>query len=534
MSMVFVNYRTGDEEATATLVERELSRVFGSASVFRAGKSISPGSRFPQELLTAARSCRVLLAVIGPRWLDARTADGRPALEDPGDWPRREILEAHRAGAVVLPLLVGRTARLRHEDLPDGLDLLADRQYLRLDHRNAEADLSRLTENIARLVPDAPALTPAAPPGLRPVGEAPAGKRRRDRAAAPTRARAVLRQEDGRSLIAAALVTAIALGWPGWAWYALPAVVAGALLIAFAPGGTRGRPRSEPPFMESVVTDVQVSSALSGYPFLFSAVVRWRADSTAHGDPSAVAVAAVLDRVERCTRAEHPTRGAYLGHRLAGLLGTPVHDDSGTVLAYATRVRLTLRQRDRNHPAEPEALRKSRGVRVNGHLSGLLDELGVVRGSDEWAGYVHRIARMVEASGNGEAAEAMRRDVDDASRDDAPTGDPEPYRDHGVHDAHGTHGTHGADGTDHGGTFPAQDVHAHPDGTAPAQDAPAHPNGTPPAQEPPTPDGTAPPAPEAPWGPGPVRTSWGQDPGTPWAQDPGGNPWHGPRTGPSS
>ncbi|WP_066974748.1 toll/interleukin-1 receptor domain-containing protein [Streptomyces sp. NRRL F-4489] len=154
MPLIFVNYRTGDEEATATLVERELSRRFGDKNVFRASKSIGMGSSFPKELITAVRRSSVLLAVIGPRWLEARSAGGRTALEDPDDWTRREILEAFESGAVVIPLLVGRTERLRPEALQPALGDLADCQYRRFDHRNAEADLDRLAEDLAFLVPE--------------------------------------------------------------------------------------------------------------------------------------------------------------------------------------------------------------------------------------------------------------------------------------------------------------------------------------------------------------------------------------------
>ncbi|MEU1481482.1 toll/interleukin-1 receptor domain-containing protein [Streptomyces sp. NPDC005760] len=154
MPEIFVNYRSGDEEFTATLVETELSRRFGDEKVFRASKSISPGSRFPQEILTAVRRCRVLLAVIGPRWLAARSADGGPALEDPEDWIRREILEAFETGAVVIPVLVGKAERLRREQLPAVMRELADCQYRRLNHRNAESDLSRLAKDLGRIVPE--------------------------------------------------------------------------------------------------------------------------------------------------------------------------------------------------------------------------------------------------------------------------------------------------------------------------------------------------------------------------------------------
>ncbi|MFF2191904.1 TIR domain-containing protein [Streptomyces sp. NPDC058157] len=153
MPEIFVNYRTGDEEATATVIERELSARFGDEQVFRAGKSIRPGRAFPQELLTAVRRCSVLLVVIGPRWAEYTDKDGRRALEDPEDWTRREILEALDTGAHVIPVLVGRTTRLDRTALPRELEELADHQYRRLDHRNAEADLRRLGDDLADLVP---------------------------------------------------------------------------------------------------------------------------------------------------------------------------------------------------------------------------------------------------------------------------------------------------------------------------------------------------------------------------------------------
>ncbi|MFE0421284.1 toll/interleukin-1 receptor domain-containing protein [Streptomyces sp. NPDC058953] len=154
MTLIFVNYRTGDEEGTATLVERELSRRFGNDNVFRASKSIEPGRRFPQEIITAVRRSRVLIAVIGPHWIDASSSDGRPALANPDDWTRREIREAFESAAIVIPLLVDKTERLRHEDLPEDIGGLADCQYLRYNHRDADSGIDRLAGKLTALVPE--------------------------------------------------------------------------------------------------------------------------------------------------------------------------------------------------------------------------------------------------------------------------------------------------------------------------------------------------------------------------------------------
>ncbi|MFJ9517632.1 toll/interleukin-1 receptor domain-containing protein [Kitasatospora sp. NPDC101801] len=153
MPEIFVNYRTRDEDSTATLIERELSRRFGTDRVFRASKSIKIGQAFPQELLIAVRRSSVLLAVIGRQWANAQTADGRRALDDPADWTRREISEAFDSGALVVPVLVGRDTRLDPRDLPPEIARLADCQYRRFDTRDAESNLRRIGDDLAEAIP---------------------------------------------------------------------------------------------------------------------------------------------------------------------------------------------------------------------------------------------------------------------------------------------------------------------------------------------------------------------------------------------
>lgn len=153
MPDIFVNYRTGDEESTATMIARELSRRFGEERVFIASNSIPPGHKYPQELVAAASESSALLAVIGERWADARTAEGHRALDLAEDWTRREILTALEHGSLVIPVLVGRATRLDRSTLPKELKELADCQYRRFDHRNVAADLVMLGDCLAELLP---------------------------------------------------------------------------------------------------------------------------------------------------------------------------------------------------------------------------------------------------------------------------------------------------------------------------------------------------------------------------------------------
>ncbi|MBR8743343.1 toll/interleukin-1 receptor domain-containing protein [Nocardiopsis sp. MG754419] len=147
MNSCFVNYRTGDGEHVATLIDRELSRHFGEEEVFRASKSIPSGADFERELRRAAGDCEVLLAVIGPGWVHAEVDGGR-ALDDPRDWIRQEIVTAFASGATVIPVLVENTPRIKAADLPDDLVPLARCQYRRYRHRTNESDIAELVEAV--------------------------------------------------------------------------------------------------------------------------------------------------------------------------------------------------------------------------------------------------------------------------------------------------------------------------------------------------------------------------------------------------
>ncbi|MFF9346423.1 hypothetical protein [Streptomyces sp. NPDC014734] len=179
------------------------------------------------------------------------------------------------------------------------------------------------------------------------------------------------------AVVAGVLGVGSALGWPIWIWFLLAALVAGVLLLGmllprtgepFAPArlepdATMPLPPVEPPYLVTDVMSVSVESAKADYPFLFSAVIRWRTTSAfgpaSHGNPSSLAVAAVLNRVRDSVAAEHPNRCGYLQHWLEGVLGSPVTDESGLVSAFATDIRLTLSRSDQQHLDELEELRKS-------------------------------------------------------------------------------------------------------------------------------------------------------------------------------
>jgi len=167
MTEIFVNYRTSDEPLAALLIDQALTASFGVDQVFRDNRSIELGTHFPPMIWAALQSCKVLVAVIGTRWLDA-DQDGNRRIDDPRDYVRREIAEALRRQVVrVIPILVGGAKLPTADMLPDDVAGLASQQYLDLRVRGAEYDIERLKNELVRLIrpsdrPEEPAKAAAA------------------------------------------------------------------------------------------------------------------------------------------------------------------------------------------------------------------------------------------------------------------------------------------------------------------------------------------------------------------------------------
>lgn len=150
---MFVNYRGEDSQGYGALLYTELARHFGDEHVFLDAESIPAGADFTEELMDRVRSARVLLAVIGSRWLTVTDEAGRRRIDDPADWLRRELAEAFAAGVRVIPVLTDDAELPRDADLPADIAPLSRCQYRRLRRRAPTDDLARIVTDLTGLDP---------------------------------------------------------------------------------------------------------------------------------------------------------------------------------------------------------------------------------------------------------------------------------------------------------------------------------------------------------------------------------------------
>lgn len=154
MRAIFISYRRDDSEGQSGRLYDDLVRRFGDGAVFMDVVGIEPGRDFRKVIDKNVASCGVLLAVIGPSWLDAKDETGLRRLDNPMDFVRLETAAALKRDIPVVPVLVRGARMPKSEQLPDDLKELAYRNGLELTHARWDSDVEVLIKALQRHVGD--------------------------------------------------------------------------------------------------------------------------------------------------------------------------------------------------------------------------------------------------------------------------------------------------------------------------------------------------------------------------------------------
>jgi uncharacterized membrane protein YhaH (DUF805 family) len=161
---IFINYRRGDDQAAAGRLYDRLLQHFDREQLFMDVDAIEPGVDFVKSLDEQVAACIAFIAVIGPRWLNARNHDGSPRLDNPTDYVRVEIESALKRDIRVIPVLVDGASMPQPSDLPPSLQALARRNAVEIAHHRFAADCDDLARRIKRAL--GVATTPSGPAQL--------------------------------------------------------------------------------------------------------------------------------------------------------------------------------------------------------------------------------------------------------------------------------------------------------------------------------------------------------------------------------
>ncbi len=149
---VFLNYRRQDSPAYAGWLYDQLSSKFGSEKIFRDVDAIEPGLDFVDVLNEQVEQCDLLVAVIGPGWLDARDTKGNRRLDDPNDFVRIELEAALNRDIRIVPVLVDGADMPDQSLLPDSLRPLSRRNAITVSHERFRSDTAPLVRTIENVL----------------------------------------------------------------------------------------------------------------------------------------------------------------------------------------------------------------------------------------------------------------------------------------------------------------------------------------------------------------------------------------------
>ena len=149
MPNIFISYRRGDSIATAGRIRDRLVQQYGGRRVFVDVDDIPHGQDFVKVIELKIAECDVLLAIIGPRWIDARDDVGRRRLDNPDDFVGIELSAALASlSIIVIPVLVDGARMPNADELPDRLRTLTRRNAVELRNSHFGGDVQRLIRSI--------------------------------------------------------------------------------------------------------------------------------------------------------------------------------------------------------------------------------------------------------------------------------------------------------------------------------------------------------------------------------------------------
>ena len=157
MAGIFISYRRDDSQGWVGRLASDLKSCFPQARVFYDIATVRPGEDFVAAIDEALSSCQAMLAIIGPRWLSAQTAEGQRRIDDPVDFVRLEIDRALVRPVRVVPVLFGGAAMPKASDLPESLRPLTHRQAHEISDKRWDYDCDILMTALGEILGTSPA-----------------------------------------------------------------------------------------------------------------------------------------------------------------------------------------------------------------------------------------------------------------------------------------------------------------------------------------------------------------------------------------
>jgi TIR domain-containing protein len=153
---LFISYRRDDSKTITGRIHDHLTAALGTEYVFKDVDSIPLGVDFREAVVNAIKNCKVMLVIIGNKWLTLMDQDGNRRLDILDDPVRIEIEEGMKnANIRVIPILVNDAAMPKKSDLPVSISDMAFLNAIPVrDDPDFRHDIDRLLRKIKEYFPD--------------------------------------------------------------------------------------------------------------------------------------------------------------------------------------------------------------------------------------------------------------------------------------------------------------------------------------------------------------------------------------------
>jgi hypothetical protein len=142
---VFICYRRSDSAAYAGRIRDHLELRFPNR-IFMDTEEAVPGRDFASDIEGRLADCRVVLIIIGPKWVKD------PRLGLPADYVTFEIQHALMRSLVLIPILVDAATMPTEYEVPAVIGAVTRRNAIHIHHASFERDTNELARSLHTLL----------------------------------------------------------------------------------------------------------------------------------------------------------------------------------------------------------------------------------------------------------------------------------------------------------------------------------------------------------------------------------------------
>jgi hypothetical protein len=151
---IFVCYRQADSAYAARSVRDWLKWKMGEEiAAFLDTDGLDGGDLWKEVLDEQVRKCQVLLAIIGPKWIDITDELGNRRLDTPRDFVQTEIEIALSRKIPIIPVLIDETPWPKQKDLPGTIVKLIEFHHIKIHSRSFDTDAENLLRAVRKRLP---------------------------------------------------------------------------------------------------------------------------------------------------------------------------------------------------------------------------------------------------------------------------------------------------------------------------------------------------------------------------------------------